>query len=207
MKRWLLLENEQALLNFGWLPPAEDAPGLAELRAEHERLLAARQDAFDNSVAVQQRYLDEDEARAEELRKAILEGREPEANETTPPEEREDNLREGRLQAGAANDALVEFLERAIAEIRERDGELYGELEKVVSEAEGKRAEAQRLLAEAERAIAEAQRMHAWLDRTTGRAPIKWHFPYEEMPIPQPSEPVDLESVLAGGSIVEVVHA
>jgi hypothetical protein len=207
MKRWLLLENEPALLRADWLPPEEEAPELAELRKEHVRLLALRQKVWDEASANVEKFKAEDDARAEELRLAYREGREPNLGDGTPPEERREVTEAGVARIEAVTDALVEFLTEAIKEVRDRQHELYEKLNAKVAEAVALRAEAQRLLAEADAAVGNTHRMRSWLDRTTGNATIKWHLSWGETSAPAPPEEIDWAEALAGGSSMEVSHA
>src|SRR5215218_2861731 len=155
MKRWLLLENNPALSQPGWLPPPEAWPELAPLRAEHERLLAvARQESAALSE-LRKRHEAEDAARGETMTAAFLAGSDP-AVAGASAQARDSELAEAHLRVEAATDALVTFLNEAIAEIRQHAPEWYATLERRRAEAEAKREEARRLLAEADAVVGEA---------------------------------------------------
>jgi hypothetical protein len=206
VKRWLLLEENPALLRPDWMPPPEDWPEFADDRAEHVRLLAVRQQAWDEACALSARFQAEDEVRAQAVKTALVEGREPDEPETTPPAQREDERREALLKWEQATDLFVEFLERLCAEIRQRGPELYAALEAENGDAEKMRQEALRLLAQADRQAGEGVRKRGWLDRGTGRS-FGGYVPFAALGVPEPPEPIDFEAVLAGGSVTEVSHA
>jgi hypothetical protein len=206
VKRWLFLEENPALLLRDWMPPADEWPEFAEQRAEHESLLTQRQKAWDDACALAETFEAEDVAREQEVKEALREGREPDESQTTPPEQRADARREALTKWEQATDLLVEFLERVCAEIRERGGELYGALDAEASAIEANRAEAQRLLAEADGLIGRIDRKRFWLDRGTGRS-VLGYYPFEQLGIPMPPEPLDLDALMAGGAVVEVGDA
>lgn len=201
-----VLEDNPALLKPNWLPPADDWPELAELRAEHERLLTARAEAWAAAQEVVGRHRAEDEARGEAMKVAVRENREPEEVVLTPPEQREAERSEALQRWEATTEALVEFLQTATSEIERRSPEFYAKLDEEASAADDLRQEAQRLLAEAEQVVAGVQRKRLWLDRGSGRSTLG-HYPYEEMAIPPPPRSLDLNSLLAGGAITTVEHA
>ena len=117
-------------------------------------------------------------------KQALLSGEAVE-DEAPDQEERAAELNEARVRYEAVGDALAEFVERAIAELRERAPECYAEIAAAAEEAEVKRQEAERLLAEAERHVAEAVRKRHWLDRVTGQSALG-HFPFEHLPLAVP---------------------
>jgi hypothetical protein len=175
-------------------------------RAQHERLLAAREKAWEDACAVAARFSAEDDVRAAEMRAAMVEGREPDEPQTTPPAERQEQHGEALLKWETATDVLVEFLERTTAEIRERADAWYAALDTQTRDAESKREEAARLLSEADYEVRAIARKRFWLDRGSGRS-VLGYYPYEQMAIPEPPESLDLESVLAGGAVTGVTSA
>src|SRR5690349_8036128 len=136
---WALVEDHPALLRADWLPPEDVAPELAELRREHLRLLAARQEAADIAGATNTGYRREDEAHEAELAAALREGREPEQLKRTPHQERVRAQTENVRRYNIANDVLVEFLASAVADISERAPELYTVLDGRAAESSEKR--------------------------------------------------------------------
>jgi hypothetical protein len=204
--RFLLLENYPALMLRDWLPPADEWPELAELRTEHERLLAACDRAIAAATATNARFSTEDDAVKAEIEAALRESREEKKLKTTSSEERRKEREHNQKRLIAAIQLLVEFLEGAFRQLQERAPALYAQLAREAASADEKRAEAQRLLAEAEGVVACVQRKQSWLDRESGRSSMP-HYPYEQVPVPRPEEPVDLVTVLAGGAITAVEHA
>jgi len=201
-----MLEEHPALLRADWLPSPEDWPEFADDRAEHVRLLAVRQQAWDEACNLSAQFQAEDEVRAQAVKTALVEGREPDEPETTPPAQREDERREALLKWEQATDLLAEFLERFCAEIKQRGQELYAALEAENGDAEKMRQEARRLLAKADRQAGEGVRKRGWLDRGTGRS-FGGYVPFAALGVPEPPEPIDFEAVLAGGAVTEVSHA
>jgi hypothetical protein len=204
--RWRLLQEELALVRRDFFPAAEEWPAFADYHDEHLRLLDLRAEMTTAYGDLRRAFEQEEEQRGEALSSAFLSGGKEPKRKTTPPEAQEAQLKEGWLRVEAANDALVAFLQKALAEVRERDGELYGELQERVTAAEEKRAEAQRLLDEADLLVRGMRRQQLWLDRTMGRTALG-HLPYGLTEVPPPPEELDLVDALAGGSTVEVIHA
>lgn len=204
--RWRLLQEELALVRRDFFPTDEEWPAFAGYQGEHLRLLDLRAEIATAYGDLRRKFEHEEEERAEALSSAFLSGGEAEAGETTPPEEREAQLKEAWLRVEAANDALVAFLQKALAEIKARDADFYGELQERQTAAEAKRAEAQRLLAEADLLVAGTRKQHLWLDRTTGRN-VLGHYPYGQMETPTPPEQPDWGAALAGGQVMEVEYA
>src|SRR2546423_1450616 len=100
-ERQLLLENYPALMLREWLPPEEEWPELRELRAEHERLLDACDEALAAAVRTNAKFRVEEEKQEAETAAAIREGRKEKTLKATPPEEqrrrRQQNIR--RIEA------------------------------------------------------------------------------------------------------------
>ena len=172
-----------ALKSADWLPPADVWPELAELRAEHERLLAVVSQEGRAAWEIEKRYEEEDAARDEALREAFRTGKDAGADTREAEEERRTALADALLAAGAAQDALIAFLREAMAEIQEKAPAWYELLESRRAEAQAKREEAERLVAEANRLVSEATRLRNWLDRETGVSALG-HYPFAQMGIP-----------------------
>lgn len=181
MKRWLLLENNPALLRADFFPPEGVWPELAPLRGEHERLLAVASGERQAYAEAQRKHEAEDAARGTELAAAFLAGGNPSDDTRATEEERHTELADARLRAEAAYDALVAFLTEALAQVQARADEWYAQLEPRHAAAQEKRDEAQRLLAEADAQVAEVRRFSNWLDRESGRS-VLGHFPFADMP-------------------------
>jgi hypothetical protein len=180
VKRWLLLENNPTLLRHDWLPPADVWPELANMRREHERLLALREQEARALREIEERYETEDAARATELKASYLAGGNPADDGRQTEEERNTELVDARLRVEAATDALVTFLTEAISEIQVRAPGWYQTLEHRRAEAEARCVEVRKLLAEVETQVVETRRLGNWLDRFTGRS-VLGHYPFAEM--------------------------
>jgi hypothetical protein len=204
--RWQLLQDQLALVRRDFFPTGEEWPAFAEYQAEHVRLLDLRAETATVYSDLRRAFEEEEEQRAAALSASFLSGGEETVTEATPPEEREAQLKEALLRVEAANDALVTFLHKALAEIKENEAELYAELQERATAAEAKRVEAKRLLEEADLLVRGMRRQAHWLDRAAGHN-ILGHYPYGLMEVPPPPEELDLVDALAGGSTVEVIHA
>jgi hypothetical protein len=199
LKRFLLLENNPALGNPGWLPPPAAWPELAKLHVEHQRLLAARHAEWEAWRDLPDRYEAEDEAHHNALKSSFLSGSSIPDDERDYEEARNTEVADALLRLEAATDALQTFLMEATAEIQRRAPEFYNTLNSRRAEADAKREQARRALAEAEAAVGETFRMRAWLDRESGKSALT-HFPYADMLTPSketlyPSE--EAENVVA----------
>lgn len=183
MKRWLLLENNPALLRADWLPTADVCPDLAPQRAEHERLLGIARQEADALGVLRARHEAEDAARGETLKAAFLTGGEPGEDGRETEEQRDTDLADAELRVEAAYDALVVFLTEAVAEVQHRAPEWYEVLEGRRTNAQAKLAEARRLLAEAESQAGEIERFAFWLDRESGKSALG-HIPFAEIGTP-----------------------
>jgi hypothetical protein len=199
-RRWRLLEDEPALVSPEWLPPAEECEQLADLRAEHERLLAVNNEAQDAVADLYHERNTQLEAQRAAQEQAFLTGAHVDVPELTVTG---DELAEAGARAEAARDALQAFVGRAVETIREREPEIVDVLTDVLQQAEAKRARAQELLAEADAMEAKPWRLSRWLDRVAGRSALG-HVPYSELAAPPPPEPLDMEAALAGGGFTEV---
>lgn len=199
MKQWLLLENHPALSDPGWMPPPEAWPELAELQAEHVRLLAVTREETAKLSKLHKQREDKEAARGNTMKAAFLAGKSPMDEKGKRAQTRLDlDIEEARLRAEAATDALATFLTEAIAEIEHRAPEWYATLDSRRADAEVKREAARRLLAEADAVVGEAHRMHSWLDRESGRSALG-HFPYEQIGV---LDPAQVEQVEAAAAVV-----
>jgi hypothetical protein len=185
MRRWRFLEDEPAVTNPGWIPPEGDCPELADLRAEHQRLLNGFAEA--NQALFQLRQQAEADAvkRSDALRAAILAGGDPKTASFPKSKITEAQLAEAVQRTEIARDALQQFVERAVEQIGERSGQIHKGLAERLQDAEAKRTEARALLREAERLSAEPRRMLDWLARSTGESPLGL-FPFSDMAVPVP---------------------
>lgn len=200
VRRWAFLEDSPAVTRVGWLPPAEDAPALADLREAHLRVLAAvAETSAGAGELVRQREADLEAVRAAE-EDALLLGK---AVELPPITVTETQIAEARAKAEAARDALQTFARRAVQEVAEREPEVMAALDEARQQAAAKREQAQTLLAEADRLEMTPKRMSFWLARATGRSALG-HYEYALMDAPAPPEPFDMEAALAGGTFTEV---
>ena len=180
--RYKFLEDNPAVEQRGWLPPADEVPELGDLRADHDRLLDAVAETARESGDLQRKRRAELEAQRAAHEAAFL-------GQTTEPVPAltvtEDELAQATARADAARDALQTFAQTAIEACAERESVLLDQLDETVREAEAKRAEAERIMAEAAAMEASTRRTRQWLGRATGRSPLG-QFPYEQMEAPEP---------------------
>lgn len=160
-----LVVASQAFLDPGWLPPEEDCPELADLREQHERLLAACDEALAELGEATRAVEQARGQRADALRDAFLSGSGPESVTLAEPDE--SALAEARSVYDAATAALEAFVASAQAQIEERGPQIRDGINGRLREADAKRAEARKLLEEANRLEAEPRRLLNWLDRYT----------------------------------------
>jgi hypothetical protein len=183
-ERWQFLFLNPAVVAPCWLPPAAEVPDLADLRAEHERLLAARRDAAEESRALRSQYEAELESRRAAHERAFL----GEADVPVPAMTvNQEALDTAEARAAAAQDALQTFIRSAIRMINEREPDLVGGLDKIAADAERKRRKAQTLLAEADALEASTGKLRLWLDRATGRNHLG-HLAWDELDAPRPRQ-------------------
>src|SRR5690348_11990778 len=114
-RRWSYLEDNRALTDAGWLPPAEDCHALADLREAHERVLAASTEAGKAASALSQRREAELEAVRAAEEEALFSGKEVELPKVTVTKAEID---EARMKAQAARDALQRFVRQAVEHVR-----------------------------------------------------------------------------------------
>ena len=199
-RRWAFLEDNRALTNADWLPPAEDCPALADLREAHNRVLAAAREAWQAAAALGSRREVELEAVRAAEEEALFSGSPVKTPKVTVTEA---EIAEARVRAEAARDALQRFLRQAVEQVREQEPEIVAGLDEARQEATAKRIEAQRLLAEADALESTPMRIQLWLARVNGASALG-HFPYSEVVAPAAPEPLDMEAALAGGGMTEV---
>lgn len=105
MKLWILLENNPALLQRGWLPPEKLCPELAGLRAEHQRLLTVVREETAAAHAIKKQFEAEDAERGERLSQAFRGNGDPGPDDRQPEEQRSTELADATLRVEAATDA------------------------------------------------------------------------------------------------------
>jgi hypothetical protein len=191
-----LLRDNPALLRDDWLPPGTGWRDLEKLREEHVRLLRQKETAAEAARSIKLRIEAEDEQHAEALRSAFREGSSLEnIPERVHGEEREAELRCARDRVTAAYEAFEEFVESAVALIREQSPVWLRDLEAQEAKAEEKREEARRLVAAADVAVGEIHRMRSWLGRNSDtRLGRLIHF--SALTAPPPSREPDLANIL-----------
>src|SRR5436853_4463057 len=101
--RWEFLFKNPAVSDPGWLPPQDEVPELADLRADHERLLAARTEAGQAAYALRQRRERELEAQRAAREQALLDGKDARLPKVTVTEAK---LAAAVAGAEAAQDAV-----------------------------------------------------------------------------------------------------
>jgi hypothetical protein len=201
-----VLTASRVFLDPGWLPPAADCEELADLRAEHERLLAACADALANVGEVQIAVDLAAEARGDALREAILAGQNPATVDLLEPDDT--GVREAQRIYEAACEVLEQFVTRAQEQIEERAPTVRAGVEGLVRDAHEKRMEARRLLEEADRLEAEPKRLLHWLDRYTTvedpmsgeqrKASVLGPIAYESLDLPRREPVPELFEEIAG---------
>jgi hypothetical protein len=196
--RWEFLYKNPGVLDPGWLPPAAEVEELADLRAEHERLLAAREKAEHDAATLRRKSAAEVEARRAAHESAFLGKAKVSIPKMTVTAEA---LDDAGAKSAAAQDALQSFIQNAIVQITEREPDLLAGLDKIVKEADAKRAKAKVLADEAERMEGGTKKLRMWLGRATGRSHLG-QFPYERMAVPQ----ADAGSAMTVGELYEQVR-
>lgn len=186
-RRWRFLEDNPALVQPNWLPPEDEAPELAELRAEHVRLITLRADKARAAFELKRKSDAEAQARDDALREAYLEG--ADATAGLPDfTVYEDDLTEAGREYEAATDALQTFTQRATKQLAELAPDLITKLDaRIAEEAEPLRRQALDLMARADAIEMNARRMRNWLSRADGGANVHLgHYPYNGLPAPDP---------------------
>jgi hypothetical protein len=168
-------------LDRGWLPPEADCAELADLRADHERLLGACADAARQLREAKGAVEQAGAARSDALRDAFLAGTSPASIELPEPDMAA--VADAIRVYEAACEALESFVTSALEQLAERAPEVRRGLATLVRNAEAKRAEARRLLDEAHLLEAEPRRLMSWLDRYTGHSHLG-PIAYETLDLP-----------------------
>lgn len=164
-----LVDEATALADAGWLPPEGAGwPELAELREQHQRLLARRDEVYAERTTLSDRFKAEDKARHEAQTAAFLADEPGELPDVTPPEEREAAHKALSDRMRALNSALDEFLRDAVALIEEHVTVWTGDLANSREAAAEQRREAERLLSAARAEEVAAARAEQWLMRNGG---------------------------------------
>jgi hypothetical protein len=181
-RRYRFLEDNPAVTRAGWLPPAAEVPELADLRANHERLIAAVEETAQEASALSRKRNAELEAQRAAHERGFIGG---EPQKMPPLTVGDDQVAEAVFQADAARDALQTYVQTVIAEIKQREQKLLDQMDEIRRAADVRRAEAQRMLDEAELAELSTKKLSGWLARATERSHLG-HYPYDELPLPVP---------------------
>jgi len=197
-RRYRFLEDEPAVAHPGWFPPAAECPELADLRADHDRLIeAVKQTARDASALFNARKVELEAQRAAHERGFLGGETEPVPALTVG----EDQIAEATARADAARDALQTFAQNALAEVEQREPKLLGQLNEVQHGADLLRAQARRMLDEAELAELTTKKLSNWLARATGRSylgQIGWDD--LGLPVPMPDQHRTLDDLHAAAN-------
>jgi len=194
-----VLIASQAFLDPGWLPPPEDCEPLADLRAEHVRLLASVREARAELSGLRQEQDAANAERAAALHNAYLNG--PSA---ALPAAVVVDTSEANERYDAACEALEAFINDAQLQIAERAPQIRAALRDRSLAADEKRAEARRLLAEADRLAAEPITLDGWLARYDGRyhlGPIAYGVLDQAMPVEAPEMFKEIAGLTSRGVI------
>jgi hypothetical protein len=197
-----LLSASAVYVSDGWLPPEETCEALADLKAEHLRLLDATRSAL-QELADARRSVDvAAEARSEALQAAILAGRDAASVKADEPDVEAIAELERVYLASAA--ALEQFVNETRAEVVEREPEIREQLAEDLADADELRRQARELLAEADALAAKPEKMSNWLDRF-GSRDYMGPLAYEDMPDPHIGPmPGSADLVLAEGEVMGI---
>jgi hypothetical protein len=176
-----VITRSRAFVDPGWMPGAEDAPELADLSADHVRLLTAMNDALAQVGEARAALDGAANTRADALRDAFATGKDTSKLKLREPDGTD--LEAAIELYEAAAEALEIFIVRANEEVFTRAPVIEERLAHQLMAAEEKRAEARALLAEAERMAGEPQRLHNWLARFTGESKLG-PYAFAQMPLP-----------------------
>jgi hypothetical protein len=207
-RRWAFLEDNPAVEQPGWLPPAEECPELADLREQHEHVLATFADARRAVGDLHRRAEAEAAAQTDALKDAILAGKGADTVELPEVTVAEGDVAEAIRRAQVARDALQQFARQAVETMRERATTIHAGLDERLREADAKREQARKLLAEADRVGAEPKRMRNWIDRATGDSALGL-YAYADMPAPLATPVPEVFQEIAGlppTTVVAVGH-
>ncbi|MFY9488059.1 MAG: hypothetical protein WAP35_05105 [Solirubrobacterales bacterium] len=166
-KPYELRDQSAALTSRGWIPTDrwDDLDGLS---AEHQRLIAQRNEVGTERNHLKRTYEEQDENQHEEMTSAMAENRSPERVEITPPEEREKALAELDQMHAAATEALDRFIDSTVEKIEELTPTLLADLDGDSAEAEERVIEARKVLAEADATQTRINQMREWVKRNGG---------------------------------------
>src|ERR1035437_8212704 len=181
--RWRYLFENIALRRPGWLPTAEEAPKLADLKAEHERLLTVVREQDAEQLKLERRRDAELEAQRAAQEASFL----GKSTGAKPPKitVTDKALAEAQARSDAAYDALQTFAKRAVKEITRLTPDLRAGLVEIVSQAEARRAEARALQAEADQLEGSTNKLRNWHARFDGSSAlglISWNTLAVSMP-------------------------
>ena len=190
--RWRFLFENNVLRRPGWLPAAEEVRELADLRAEHERLLAVVGEQDAEQLKLERRRDAELEARRAAQEATFL----GKSTGAKPPKATvtDKALAEAQAKSDAAYDALQTFAKRAVKEITRLTPDLRAGLAEIVSQAEVKRAEARALQAEADQLEGSTNKLRNWLARFDGSSALGL-ISWSGLAVPMPKSPQTIEEV------------
>ena len=193
-ERWkFLLENPEVKAP-GYFPSEEEVPELADLRAEHGRLLRAVAQTNIEAGALRETREQEEENRRAAQEDEFL-GKGP-AKKLPPITVTDEQLIDVRIRAEAAQDALQRYMREAVGQVKEREADLLAGLDAITEAAEAKRVEAQALLAQAERMEVGTKRLREWLARASGRSHLGL-IAWSSLPAPVPVHQLTWEELHA----------
>lgn len=162
-----LRESASALSRPGWLPTGRWGD-LDALAAEHQRLIAQRNEVGTERSRLARSFEEQDEKRHDEMTSAMAENRSPVEVEITPPEERKSALAEANRKHAAATEALDRFIHSAIEKIEELTPTMLADLDGDQSHATEAVIEAKKILAEAAATETRIEQMRTWVKRNGG---------------------------------------
>jgi|GEM_PF-2892911 len=190
--RWRYLLEHPPVTRQGWLPPSTDVPELADLNAEHERLLALVDEQDAVRFELEAKYDAELEAQRAAQESAFLgqgSGKKPPKITVT------DAARaEAKAKSAAARDALQTFIEQAVAEIKELIPDLYAGITKIMKKAEAKYAKAKALENEARQLEGSTKKLGNWLGRFDGTSKLGL-ISWDDLDVPMPRQPQTIAEV------------
>lgn len=162
-----LLGEAPALYDSEWLPAGANAE-LDELRAEHQRIIAAAREAGAALAAAERRYEEEDAAYTAAVSAQVV-GNDVVLPERTDAQVRAQELKDVRERNMALLRVREEFAGRAITTIQGRYDAWTADLDDVDAQVAERIEAARRALAEAEAEAGKTTQLRLWLARTAGR--------------------------------------
>lgn len=164
------LVGQPVIWDRDWLPEGL-WPDLDDLREQHHAHLDTIDESLRASSAIEQRFADEDRARAEALR----------AGEDSPPLTPSSDRQDERDMVAAAHQAALarfaEFVEAAKQTFDAKARNWKGTLASIKAQAEAEEAEADRILKAAERKVADAEAVEKWLNKLVNPPGGRFHAP------------------------------